>query len=350
MQALQKAGKQDDAEDYLDRQYVKTFRVSKPLFDAIYTDTHALWEKSDTAFRCAVSSEKRLAMLLYWLAHATTQDELANLFGVGQSTVHGILHDGVDTLAVHLGKKSIVFPKGEDLKRVISGFKRICKLPMCAGAIDGTFMKIIKPSVWGDSYWCYKSYPAIIILAVVDADGIFTYVDVGRAGSLGDAYTFNNSSLKRKLQTRSWLQSTTKLISGHRIKPYLLADSAFGASEHVVKAYKHPPQPGQQATFNSAVNKGRKVVEQAFGRLKGRFAVLTRSFVRDPEFAARVALLCSALHNMCTRGNVEFFDSWLPDRAEYTGDGEQAADANNGAGGSAEVVRKALTTYIHMLR
>eukprot|EP00117_Sycon_ciliatum_P031504 scpid80201/ scgid24630/ len=111
MQALQEAGKEDDVEDYLDRQYVKTFRVSKPLFDAIYTDTHALWEKSDTALRCAVNSEKRLAMLLYWLAHATTQDELANLFGVGQSTVHEILHDGVDTLALHLGKKSIFFRK-----------------------------------------------------------------------------------------------------------------------------------------------------------------------------------------------------------------------------------------------
>ena len=46
------------------------------------------------------------------------------------------------------------------------------------------------------------------------------------------------------------------------------------------------------------------MVEQAFGRLKGRFVVLTRSVVRDPEFAARVALLCCALHNMCTCGNV----------------------------------------------
>ena len=34
-------------------------------------------------------------------------------------------------------------------------------------------MKIVKPVVWGDSYWCYKSYPALLILAVVDADGIF---------------------------------------------------------------------------------------------------------------------------------------------------------------------------------
>ena len=58
------------------------------------------------------------------------------------------------------------------------------------------FMKIRKSTEWVDTY---KNYCAIMVLAVVDADNNFTYVDAGRAGSLGDAYTFNHSGLKEKI-------------------------------------------------------------------------------------------------------------------------------------------------------
>ena len=85
---------------------------------------------------------------------------------------------------------------------------------------------------------------------------------------------YNWSRLRQKLDGGSWLPaSVTKLVSGQRVKPYLLPDSAFCASEHAVKGFKHPPEPGRQSSFDSAVNQGRNVVEQAFGRLKGHFRV-----------------------------------------------------------------------------
>ena len=89
-----------------------------------------------------MSAEKRLAILLYWLAHSNTQNELADVFNVGQSTIHNIVHSGVNALVGHLAKKAIKFPQGAELERVMKDFKRLCKLPMCAGAIDGTFMKL----------------------------------------------------------------------------------------------------------------------------------------------------------------------------------------------------------------
>ena len=48
-------------------------------------------------------------------------------------------------------------PEGADLMRVMNDeFKGLCYLPFCAGAIDGTFMKIEKHREWGDTYFCYK--------------------------------------------------------------------------------------------------------------------------------------------------------------------------------------------------
>ena len=36
-------------------------------------------------------------------------------------------------------------------------FEELCHLERCAGAVDGTFMKINEPKVdFADSYWCYK--------------------------------------------------------------------------------------------------------------------------------------------------------------------------------------------------
>ena len=102
-----------------------------------------------------------------------------------------IIHDGVRILCSVLAPHSIHFPTGGELGQVMVDFERLTAkpgkagLPVCAGAMDGTFLKILKPSLWGNSYYCYKSFLAIVILAVVDARCIFTYIDAGRAGSMG---------------------------------------------------------------------------------------------------------------------------------------------------------------------
>ena len=80
-------------------------------------------------------------------------------------------------------------------------------------------MRIQKPVQWVDRYWCYKSYPAIVVLATVNARVEYTFVDAGRAGNLGDAYAYNNSHLK------------SKQINGVWVQPYLGADSAFTLSQ-----------------------------------------------------------------------------------------------------------------------
>jgi len=71
----------------------------------------------------------------------------------------------------------------------------LCGLPCCGGALDGTFMLITKPSDFGDTYYCYKHFTAIIVLGRVDARGIFTYVNAGRPGSVGDSYMYRHSLL-----------------------------------------------------------------------------------------------------------------------------------------------------------
>mmetsp|Transcript_27064 Transcript_27064/g.73143 ORF Transcript_27064/g.73143 Transcript_27064/m.73143 type:complete len:102 (-) Transcript_27064:199-504(-) len=82
----------------------------------------------------------------------------------------------------------IVFPEGQELMRVVRDFRGLSNLPFCAGAIDGTFMRIEKPYHWGDVYYYFMKHMAIILFVCVDAHGNFTFVSAGGAGQVGDAH------------------------------------------------------------------------------------------------------------------------------------------------------------------
>ena len=79
-------------------------------------------------------------------------------------------------------------------------FEALCGLPCCGGALDGTFMAMNKPSDFGDTYFCHKKFIAMTVLACVDARGVFTYVNAGRLGTLGDSYTYRHSLLFQKIE------------------------------------------------------------------------------------------------------------------------------------------------------
>ena len=146
--------------------------------------------------RSPIAHENRLAMTLHWLAHGLTFDMLGEMYHVRASTAHAIVHESIAASKDTLVTTCIKFPSGHQLDVTMASFQAAAGLPMCAGAIDSTFVHMLKPSVWGDTFWCYKNFIAILLLAVCDHRGHFTFVDVGSAGCVGDAFTYNESSLR----------------------------------------------------------------------------------------------------------------------------------------------------------
>ena len=106
-------------------------------------------------------------------------------------------------------------------------FEALCGLPCCGGALDGTFMAMKKPSEFGDTYFYNKKFIAFIVLACMDARGIFTYVNAGRPGSVADSYTYRRSLMFWKIASGEWLAHSPRKISGVNVKPFIVADSAF---------------------------------------------------------------------------------------------------------------------------
>ena len=131
----------------------------------MYTDLGRKWEHNtptgkipstfNTGFRKAVPQEKRMVIVLYWLAHAPSFSTLAGLFGIGKATAVSIVHTGVQALRHHMVPSSIRFRTGNELSQVICDFEALCHLPQCAGALDGMLMRIEKPVHFGDAVSCY---------------------------------------------------------------------------------------------------------------------------------------------------------------------------------------------------
>ena len=195
-----------EAPDFLDKNYSRTYRLDHTTFTYLARWTRDHLTHDDTSMRPAIEPKKRLAICLHWMAHSITFEQLGEIYHVGASTAHSIVHEVVQVLKDVTVRSLIKFPAGGlELDSVMDGFEREGGLPMCAGAIDGSFVHMLKPSVWGDTYWCYKNYIAILVLAVCDHRGQFTFIDVGRAGCVGDAFTWRESSLRRKIHANSGL-------------------------------------------------------------------------------------------------------------------------------------------------
>lgn len=299
---------------HINNKYIEMYRVDFHLFNWLLDLCRDSLAKEDTLLRLSIPPGKRLAIVLHWLGQGSSERQLANIYQIGATTVHEIVHQGVSVLLQKLVPLAITFPRGEYLRRDMEEFQVASGLRCCAGALDGTFMRIKKPQLWGDHYWCYKQYPAIVVMATVNARGQFTYVDAGRAGSLGDAFTYNNCSLKTKLDAQQVLYEQFQRVGNVWVRPYLVGDSAFPLSETLMKGFPYPPAP-QHTAFNAAVVAARKIVEQAFGGTKKKFKILTKAEFSDPDVAADVALVCCALYNVASRATNPAETTYLVDMA-----------------------------------
>lgn len=235
-------------------------------------------------------------------------------YGIHKSTVYLHINQTINALHDAMLHDYIRFPMGLELSRVFYDFEYICKLPQVAGAVDGCFIPMMKPpGPWGFRYWCYKNFTAILLLACVDARGVFTFIDVGKPSSVGDASVFNLSLLREKFCDANFSPGHNQDIEGVSIPPYLLADAAFPFLPTVMKLYTpDPAEHTPQWYFNYCHVRGRRVVENAFGRLKGRWWVCRQARLRDPDYLSLVVTVCCCLHNFLEiEQDVQFFDEWM---------------------------------------
>ena len=135
---------------------------------------------------------------------------------------------------------------------VTKEFEEKWQFPNCVGAIDGKHVPLINPFNSGSTYFNYKSFFSIVLLALVDADNKFLYVSVGCQGRISDGGVFKNSELyhllvngeikipdSRQLPDLSSLNDSFLVESNRESEvPYIVvADDAFPLTKYCMKPY-----------------------------------------------------------------------------------------------------------------
>ena len=192
---------------------------------------------------------------------------------MARNTVSELVHDTCEAIISELMSDVLHCPTTpEEWKQVAEQFFHRWDLHHTVGALDGKHIAIRCPPGGGSTYYNYKGFHSIVLLALVDSNYKFLYVDVGSPGSGSDGGIFYNTPIRRALESNTLgLPASEPLPDSDEPVPYFfVADDAFPLRTWLMKPYNFRGLSQQQRTFNYRVSRARRVVENAFGILASR--------------------------------------------------------------------------------
>lgn len=171
--------------------------------------------------------------------------------------------------------------------------------PNCIGALDGKHVTIRCPRNSGSLNFNYKHTFSVVLLALVDANYKFIYVDVGCKGRISDGGIFNRSTLSHAIDTGSLSIPPPRSLPGSDIEtPFvILADDAFALKTYLMKPYNFRGQNRQELIFNYRLSRARRMVESTFGMIAARFRVLRTNIELSEKSTINCILAICVLHN-----------------------------------------------------
>ena len=143
----------------------------------------------------------------------------------------------------------------------------------------------------------------MVLMALVDANLEFIYVDAGQCGRHADGGIWRNCALNQRIEQGLAHIPPPRELPGTDVKsPYVIVgDGAFPLTEHLQRPYCRRNMEKREMVFNYRLSRARRVSENAFGVMSNRFRYLLGNMQLDPDVATDVVLACCVLHNFLRR-------------------------------------------------
>jgi hypothetical protein len=218
--------------------------------------------------------EKRVAVAIWRLATANEFRTLQELFGMGKSTACQIMSEFVVALAQGLKTRFLRRPTVAEYTTIAQGYRDRWGFPQCVGAIDGSHIPILAPSEHRNEYYNRKGWYSVQLQAVCDHRYRFWDIEVGWPGRAHDARVFANSHLFESAVADTLLPATTERFGNTDVPLCILADPAYPLMDWVMKPYPGTALDEERSHYNYRQSRARMTIENAFGRLKGRWRCL----------------------------------------------------------------------------
>lgn len=226
---------------------------------------------------------------------------IAASYRMGERTVSNIVSEVCNALWRRLQPIYMPTPSKELWENISVEFERKWQLYNCVGAIDGKHISIRKPVHSGSSFYNYKHYFSVVLMASVDAHYRFTTIDVGSMCRFSDGNIFYNSPLGAMLHNGSLDLPEPKLLPGQNENtPYVfVGDEAFPLLPNLMRPYPRVKVTDNfpNKVFNYRLSRGRQTVECAFGILSARFCVCNRPFECKLQTVDSIVKATAVLHN-----------------------------------------------------
>ena len=163
--------------------------------------------------------------------------------------------------------------------------------------MDGKYINIKQPKNSGSYFFNYKGTFSIVLLALVDANYKFIYVDIGCNGRISDGGVFRNSSLSTAID-ENILNIPPPRKVGASVLPYVIvADDAFPLKQNLVKPYPSRNLSLESRITSYRISRARRISENAFGIMANRFRVFLSPLQLSPKNVEKVTLASCVLHN-----------------------------------------------------
>ncbi|XP_066585434.1 uncharacterized protein [Prorops nasuta] len=232
-----------------DKQFQSNFRMSRTSFEALIGMAERINELHPMPLNGLekISLTKELLIMTWYLANLESLRSVAERFGISKSNCWNALYRACFLIQkINQTYGIIKWPNAERQAHIAQGFSRNNFVGVI-GCIDGSYIRINRPKLNGNSYVNRKGYHSIILQGICDHKKLFIDIYAGEAGSLHDYTVFKRSEIFKQLRTGQ------AALYGNN---YLLGDKAYKLSPTVMVAFKNNGYlTHSQKQFNKQLNK-----------------------------------------------------------------------------------------------
>ena len=184
--------------------YQNFLRMSPELFNELVERVGPLITKKDTFYRKALDPGLKIACTLRYMATGNEYSSLQYAFRVARNTISKFVPEVAEAIVtVYLDEVMKLPDRQQEWREIATGFSKKWNFHNTLGAIDGKHVAIRCPPIAGSTYYNYKQFHSIILMALVDAGYKFIFVDIGANGSCADNRIFEESGLPEALKIKS---------------------------------------------------------------------------------------------------------------------------------------------------
>lgn len=262
--------------------------------------------KKTTRLRQPVSPGLKLALTLRYLATGEYYRSLRFSFRVAHNTISGIVLSVCQAIIEVLEAEVINTPtEPHEWREVADRFQQRWQFPHALGALDGKHIAVKRPPKSGSTYYNYKGFYSIVLMALVDADYMFRWIQVGDVGSSSDGQIWNHCELRQSLDDGILgIPDPEPLPTDDEDTPFfIIADDAFAMKTYLMKPFSRRGLTHDETVFNYRLSRARRVVENAFGILSNRFRCLLTTLQLKMDNAIPLVRTCVILHNFLRMRN-----------------------------------------------